>query len=200
MKHCIAWRFACFCNSAGSWIHCRFSASCIPFLFTFWFWFDVNLILVMDIIGLLIPAGWLIVYYWTYNICICVFLCLFIWLLGCMWLWCAISELYICAHLRMCMCETERASCSSDSEQQDLRESLVTGRDGKLWNGNKASCHYSTKSLSCIHRYTAKHSKTAMITDKRANNISLAGRLNSNCYETCAMNRELLSTYKYCRQ
>lgn len=41
-------------------------------------------------------------------------------------------------------------------------------------------------SLPLAHRYTGGHSKTAMITDKRANNISqlsLVGGLNSNCYE-----------------
>lgn len=46
--------------------------------------------------------------------------------------------------------------CSTDSEQQGWRESLLTGSDSKLWNGNKGSCHYSTNSLSCTHRCTAR--------------------------------------------
>lgn len=78
--------------------------------------------------------------------------------------------------------------CSSENEQQGLRESLLTGSDGKLWNGNKVSCHYSTN----FHSHTHMHSKTAMITDKRANNISrlsLADGLNSNCYERHIANR-----------
>ena len=54
----------------------------------------------------------------------------------------------------VCVCVWER--CSGDSEQRGLRESLLTGSDGKLWNGNKASCHYSTNSLSRTRWYTAR--------------------------------------------
>lgn len=89
----------------------------------------------------------------------------------------------VCAHDALFL---YRVWCGTDSEQQGWRESLLTGSDGKLWNGNKASCHYNTNSFAHTHRYTGERSKTAMITDKRANNISqlsLAGRLNSNCYE-----------------
>lgn len=76
--------------------------------------------------------------------------------------------------------------CSTNNEQHLWRESLLTDSDGKLWNGNKASCHYSTDSLSRTHRCIDERSKTAMITDKRANSVcqlSLADMLNSNCYE-----------------
>lgn len=114
-----------------------------------------------------IPTGWLSME----SLNIRYVLCIFIWLLVCV---CACDVLFL---RYVCM------SCGSDSEQQGLRESLLTGSDGKLWNENKASCHYRTDSLSRTCRHTGKHSKTAMITDKRANNVSLAGRLNSNCRE-----------------
>ena len=111
----------------------------------------------------------------------------------CMCIWC----MFICVCLSVCARDAlflYCVWCSTDTEQQGWRESLLTVSDGKLWNGNKASCHYSTNSLSCTHGYTGKHSKTAMITDKLANNISqlsLVGRLNSNCYERHALvNRE----------
>jgi len=65
--------------------------------------------------------------------------------------------------------------------------------ENHYWQAVMANCEMEIKplvitapTLSCTHRYTGEHSKTAMITDKRANNISplsLAGRLNSNCYE-----------------
>lgn len=65
--------------------------------------------------------------------------------------------------------------------------------ENHYWQAVMANCEMEIKPLvitaptrSCAHRYTGERSKTAMITDKRANNISplsLAGRLNSNCYE-----------------
>ena len=96
----------------------------------------------------------------------------------------------VCFSVYACLCVCAHDAlflywvwCSTDTEQQGWRETLLTGIDGKLWNGNKASCHYSTNSLSHPLAYARK---TAMITDKRANNISqlsLASRLSSYCYE-----------------
>lgn len=99
-------------------------------------------------------------------------------------------SLYACVHKALFL---YRVWCSTRRKQQRWRESPPTDSDGELWNGNKASCHYGTDSLSRAHGYTGERSKTAMITDKWANSISqlsLADMLNSNCYERRVVNRE----------
>lgn len=74
----------------------------------------------------------------------------------------------------------------------------VSSRDEEnhYWQAVTANCEMEIKplvitatTLSRTRRYTGERSKTAMITDKRANNISqlsLTSRLNSNCYESHA--------------
>lgn len=95
----------------------------------------------------------------------------------------------------MCLGFNASAACVALHRHQhrEERESLLTGSDGNLWNGNNASCHYSSNPLPRSDRYRGENSETAMITDKLANNISqlsLCGTLNSNCYERHAWRTE----------
>lgn len=107
--------------------------------------------MLMGVIGFLIPRTGLLSAQ-SLNIlhvvCVGAFWCMFIHV--CLSVLVPVMH-YFCT---LCVCVWER--CSGDSEQRGLRESLLTGSDGKLWNGNKASCHYSTNSLSRTRWYTAR--------------------------------------------
>lgn len=153
----------------------------------------------MDVISFLIPStGWLSalsLHVWNVTVCVCV------WCVWCMFIYvcltvCAVMY-YFCSASDVC----------TDSEQQGWRESLLTVSDGKLWNGNKASCHYSTNSLFHTHTQTATQASTArrqwLQTNKQITSLSPPSLKNWTqivMRHVRSENRIVLNGYKCCCQ
>lgn len=67
-------------------------------------------------------------------------------------------RVYFCMCVCVCAWCIISVWCSTDGkQQQQWRELLPTGIDGKLWNGNKASCHYSSASPPHAHKHTRQN-------------------------------------------